>query len=125
MNKTSDRDIPAPSDQSGGDVAAVLKKIQLQLVYLEKKIDGLVNQLQERQYRENSSVDRPFAKKSHSKTKPVSGRSRSRENKKHGAKPEGKGSDQPFYSRFRKADGRPGSGSRKKSHHRGEKSGGR
>jgi len=117
MSKSMDRGNSAPAGQPGGDVMSLLLKMQRQLVFLEKKIDSLMHQLQERQYRENSYEDKVFTKKSHSKTKPVSGRLHSRENKKYREKSEEKGPEQAFYSKFRKTNAPLGSGSRKKPFH--------
>jgi hypothetical protein len=121
MSKSVDRGVSAPPDRSGGDVAAILKKIQRQLVFLEKKIDGLVNHLQGRSYREDFPADRSYAQKSQVNSLPVTGHSRRPEKKKRRGKSEEKGSDQAFYSKFRKTSVPPGSGSRKKPFHRKKK----
>jgi hypothetical protein len=57
----------AVSDESDADVASLLKRIQQQLHSLERKIDLLTSQSQERPYRDKTSPERPFQKKHFSK----------------------------------------------------------
>ena len=109
MNKSIDRDISDQRDQSGGDVASLLMKIQRQLLFLEKKIDRLMLQLQEKPYREGSPMDKTFTHKPYSKSSSISGRVRSQRKEKQREKAEEKGSDKAFYSKFRKTDRHPGS----------------
>lgn len=55
---------PAPVEQ---DVAALLKKILQQLVFLEKKIDGLANQSSSRPVCRANGTGRPFREREFSK----------------------------------------------------------
>jgi hypothetical protein len=119
MSKSTDHGISHLQDQSGGDVASLLIKMQRQLLFLERKIDRLMLQLQEKQYREDSSMDKPYAHGHSSKSSSVSGRVRSQGKEKHREKAEEKGSSKPFYSKFRETNGHPGS--RKKPFHHKKK----
>ncbi|MBN2319883.1 MAG: hypothetical protein JXR49_12430 [Acidobacteria bacterium] len=121
MSKSIDRGIPALPEQSGEDIVGMLIKMQRQLLFLEKKIDSLMHHLQEKPYRENSSTDRHFARKSYSKPLSISGRPRRHGSEKQREQSEEKGSDQAFYSKFRKTNGRPGAGPRKKPFHHKQK----
>jgi hypothetical protein len=53
--------------ESETDVASLLKRMQQQLLFLERKIDLLISQSHERPSRERSSPDRPFPKRPFSK----------------------------------------------------------
>jgi hypothetical protein len=57
----------AVADQSESDVVSLLKRMQQHLLFLEKKIDLLISQSQERPRRENAPSDRPFRKRPFSK----------------------------------------------------------
>ena len=110
MTKSIDRDISDQRDQSGGDVASLLMKIQRQLLFLERKIDRLTLQLQEKQYREDSSLDKkPYTPRPYSKSSSISGRVRSQRKERYRETSEEKGLDKAFYSKFRKTNGHPGS----------------
>jgi hypothetical protein len=67
MKEESSINLAAVSDESDSDVVSLLKKIQQQVLFLEKKIDLLISQSQERPSRERSSPDRPFHKRPFSK----------------------------------------------------------
>jgi hypothetical protein len=121
MSKSTDRDISYLRDQSDGDVASLLIKMQRQLLFLEKKIDRLMLQLQEKQYREDSSTNKPYTPRPYSKSSAISGRVRSQRKGKKREKAEEKGSDKAFYSKFRVTDGHPGFGPRKKPFRRKKK----
>ena len=120
MSKPIDHSSYDLPEQSGSDVASLLLKMQRQLVFLEKKIDSLIYQLQEGQPR-GSSSDKPFRKKPFSRTASPAGHSRRYENKEWKEKPGKKDSDQGFYSRFSKTEGNRGSGPRKKPFHHKQK----
>jgi hypothetical protein len=55
---------PTPSET---DLVSLLKKMQLQLNFLEKKIDILISQSQAKPFRERTASDRPFQKRPYSK----------------------------------------------------------
>jgi hypothetical protein len=67
MKEESSINLPAVSDESDADVVSLLKKIQQQVNFLERKIDLLISQSQERPPREKLSQDRPFQKRPFSK----------------------------------------------------------
>jgi hypothetical protein len=67
MTEESSLNPSAVPDQPDTDVVSLLKRMQQQLLYLEKKIDMLVSQSQEKPFREKSSPDRPFRKRPFSK----------------------------------------------------------
>lgn len=117
MGKPVERDRTSRAEQSEDDVASMLKKMQRQLLFLEKKIDSLTQHLLEKQHQDNSSMDRSFPRRSHSKPSSGTEHPRGREKKRHKAKSEEKDSVKPFYSKFRKTTGASGSGSRKKPTH--------
>lgn len=121
MDKSVDNNRSNLPDQSGKDVASLLLKMQRQLIFLEKKIDNLISQLQEKPYRESSHFDKPYRKKSFSKASPTSRHSRSYSNEKQKESSDDKGSDQAFYSKYRKTNGPSGSGSQKKPFHHKQK----
>lgn len=54
-------------EETDVDVVSILKRMQQQLAFLEKKIDILVHQAQEKPAREESSHDRPFRKKAYAR----------------------------------------------------------
>jgi hypothetical protein len=58
--------LPVP-DESDTDVVSLLKRMQQQLLYLEKKLDLLISQSKERPSGGNASADRPFRKRPYSK----------------------------------------------------------
>ena len=67
MNEDS---IITPSEIPGGldtDVVSLLKRIQQQLLFLEKKVDLLLSQSQERRHGEKTFSDRPSQRKPFSK----------------------------------------------------------
>jgi hypothetical protein len=121
MSKRTDHNDPHFSDGSDRDVPSMLMKIQRQLTFIENKLDSLISQLQEGRHPERISDGIRAQKKSFLRVLPSPGRTRSREKKKQkaGFRSEEKDGDQPFYSRFRKPGGGPGSGSRhKQGHHK-------
>jgi hypothetical protein len=121
MSKSTDRDISYLQDQFDGDVASLLIKMQRQLHFLEKKIDRLALQLQEKQYREDSSMDKPYTPRPYSKSSSISARVRNQRKEKHREKAEERGPDKAFYSKFRVTNRHPGSDSRKKPFHHKKK----
>jgi hypothetical protein len=54
-------------ERSDTDLVSLLNKMQQQLLFLEKKIDLLISQSQERPSGEKTSQDRPFRKRPFSK----------------------------------------------------------
>jgi hypothetical protein len=67
MKEDSSNNPAAVSDESDDNVVSLLKKVQQQVLFLERKIDMLISQSKERPSRENSSPDRPFRKRPFSK----------------------------------------------------------
>ena len=65
MNEESNTNVSEVPEES--DVVSLLKRMQQQLLYLEKKLDLLISQSQERQPRERTTPDRPFQKRPSSK----------------------------------------------------------
>lgn len=63
-----------PPQSSEADVFALLKKMQQQLVYLEKKIDTLINQSHEKPNQGKGYQDRPYREKRFPKPAYSSGR---------------------------------------------------
>jgi hypothetical protein len=57
----------AVPEESGTDVVSILKGMQKQLLFLERKIDLLISQSKERSSEGNTSTDRPFRKRPFSK----------------------------------------------------------
>ena len=62
MDEQLSDDSPAVPDQTGTEVVSLLKRLQQQLLFLEKKIDMLISQSQQR-----PSSERPFRKPPFSK----------------------------------------------------------
>jgi len=119
MSKLFERNDSDMPDQSDMDAASQLTKMQRQLLYLERKIDSLIDLLQEKQPRGNSPAGKPFRKRPFSKGPSSSGYVRRHDSKEQREASEERGSDQAFYSKFRKTGGRPGSGPRKRpSYHK-------
>jgi hypothetical protein len=123
MSKPDDFSISDPPDQSGRDVASLLMKMHRQLLFLEKKIDILIHQAEEKSNRGNSFMEKPFRKRTFSKplrTAPGHSRRYGSESRKEDSGE--KSPDQAFYSRYRKSgDGNRGSSSRKKTYYPKEK----
>jgi len=67
MNEDSSINPSAVADQSETDVVSLLKRMQQHLLFLEKKIDLLISQSQERPRGEHAPPDRPFRKRPFSK----------------------------------------------------------
>ena len=67
MKEESSNNPSAVPDESNTDVVSLLKRMQQQLLFLERKIDLLISQSKERPSGEKASPDRPFRKRSFSK----------------------------------------------------------
>jgi hypothetical protein len=67
MNEESSITPSAVPDEPDTDVVSLLKRMQQQLLFLERKIDLLINQSQERPSGEKASQDKPFRKRPFSK----------------------------------------------------------
>lgn len=67
MNEESSINPSAVSEDSDTDVVSLLKRIQQQVLFLEKKIDLLIGQSQGKSSGAKSSPDRPFQKRSFAK----------------------------------------------------------
>jgi hypothetical protein len=63
MNKESSITPSEIPDGSENDVFSLLKKMQQQLSFLEKKVDLLISQSQGRPHGERAAQDRPFRKR--------------------------------------------------------------
>ena len=108
MNTHDDESHSDSSNQSGGNLTALLVRIQRQLSHLERKMDNMISILQERHPRGNSSVERPYYKKPPSRAFQAPGRFDNRKFQKRDEKSGEDGSDQKFYSRFTKQNGPSG-----------------
>jgi hypothetical protein len=67
MNEDPSINPSAVPDESDIDVVSLLKRMQQQLLFLERKIDLLISRSQERPFGEKTSPDRPFRKRPFSK----------------------------------------------------------
>jgi len=67
MKEESSINPSAEPDESDADVVSLLKRMQQQLLYLEKKLDLLIRQSHERPSGEKAPPDRPFRKRPFSK----------------------------------------------------------
>jgi len=67
MKEESNINLTEVPDESDTDVVSLLKKMQQQLLFLERKIDLLVSQSQPRPSGDRPSTDRPFRKRPFSK----------------------------------------------------------
>ena len=67
MKEESSISPSAVPDESETDVVSILKRMQQQLLFLERKIDLLISQSQERPFGEKTSPDKPFQKRPFSK----------------------------------------------------------
>ena len=117
MSKRVDPDNSDRGNRSGGDPIFLLTKIQRQLLHLEKKVDSLINMLQEKGSGGNLSADKPYRKHVPLKTSRAPRQSGSHRNERGKKKSGNKGSGQIFYSKFSKTTGRPGQGLRSKPLH--------
>jgi hypothetical protein len=103
MTEETDNDGAAEAPQNESDVLTLLKRMQQQLTFLEKKIDSLVNQSQvkssqERPYQERSSQERPsYRERSYPKPAWSSGRPQ-RSGHYRGNRDQGEGSSERGYS---------------------------
>lgn len=71
MSEQFKHDAPMASPQGDSKVVELITKLQQQLVFLEKKIDGLISQLQERPFKSNS-FSKPY--RSFDRSKPYHSR---------------------------------------------------
>jgi hypothetical protein len=67
MKEESSFNPSAEPDQPDTDLVSLLKKMQQQLLLLEKKVDLLISRSQEKSFGERPSQDRPFRKRPFSK----------------------------------------------------------
>jgi len=119
MNEQYNHDPSDVPNQSGADVVSLLEKIQQQLLFLEKKIDILIAQSQDKPFRGKSSLERPSRKRPVSKPSRSSGHSRRQGKGEQEYTPREKDSSKKFYSEYRKRDGNRGSSANKKpSYHK-------
>ena len=122
MNRPVDQDISDLPNQTGADVVSLLEKMQQQLLFLEKKIDTLIAQSQDKRFRGKPSPERPFRKKPVSKPFRSSGHPRRHGKGEQESAPGEKDSSQKFYSQYRKRGENQGSSANKKpSYHRRKK----
>jgi hypothetical protein len=121
MNLRVDHNICDLPNQSGADVASLLEKVQQQLLFLEKKIDILIAQSQDKPFRGKPFLERPFRKRPVSKPFRSSGHSRSHGKGEQEYTPGGKDFSQKFYSQYRERNENRGSSANKKSFYRKQK----
>lgn len=93
-------------DKSGNEVAMLLTKIQQQLYHLERRVDSIIDMLQEKHHAQRSPDEKHFRKKTHPSTTRSSGRLDSAGSGKQKRKYGEKGPRKPFYSRFADQDKR-------------------
>jgi hypothetical protein len=67
MNEESSVNPTTAQDPSDTEVVSLLKKVQQQLLFLEKKVDLLISQSQEKPSGERAFPERSFRKRSYSK----------------------------------------------------------
>ncbi len=87
MNEESSITRSATPDESDTDVVSLLKKIQQQMLFLERKIDLMIRQSQERQPGDRESSNRPSQKRTFSKQYRPFDHSRDRSRGEHGHNP--------------------------------------
>lgn len=102
MNKNVDADTSDLPDQTGREIVSLLLKMKQQLLFLEKKIDTLIEQSMDKSHRGKSSIEKPFRKKTFSKPFRSSGQPRRRKKEEKGKTAREKESGDVFYSRYRK-----------------------
>jgi hypothetical protein len=120
MNKFKTHNGSHLSDRPEKDVTFLLTKIQRQLTFLEKKIDSLIDGLQESPRRERFSGDNRLRKKPFPGASNPSRQPRRREKPRQEDRHEEEGAAQPFYARYSKS-GRAPAGPRKKYDRPGQK----
>lgn len=113
-------------DRSGslehdGDIVSLLLKIKRQLVFLERKVDSLTEQLQQTKYRDNTFRERPYPPKYSSKTGAGPKRFHNQKDKRNEGAGKTEASGKAFYSKFAKAGGRSGTGSPRKTNRHNQK----
>jgi hypothetical protein len=102
---------PAPSET---DLVALLKKLQQQLNFLEKKIDVLISQSQPKPFRDKASSSRPFQKRTFSKPSRSFDRPRPHGREEREQSPRDRDSARThFYERFKPAKKRAANPKRK------------
>ena len=113
----------AEADPSETDLVALVKRMQQQLNYLEKKIDVLISQSQPKPFRERTErpfrerTERPFQKRTFSKPARSFGRPRPHNKEEHENSPrEREAAPRRFYERFDPAKKR-GANPKKKPHY--------
>jgi hypothetical protein len=67
MNEEPNFNPSVEPDQAEPDLVSLLKRMQQQLLHLEKKVDLLLSRSQEKSFEERPSQDRPFHKRPFSK----------------------------------------------------------
>jgi len=107
-----------PPNHLDSDAASLLTQIERRLFHLERKVDRLIDMLQDRQNYENFPEDKPYRKNPHLKTsresEHLSGRRKGKQRERTGDKAPA----QPFYSKFRKSNGRSRSDLKTKPFHK-------
>ena len=115
MNEESSSTPPVTPDGVDTDVVSLLKKMQQQMLFLERKIDLLIRQSQEKQPGEKTFLNRPSQKRPFSKQYRSFDHSRNRSRGEHRHSPrESDSAPMPFYENRPRGKGR-GSNPRKKS----------
>jgi hypothetical protein len=101
MNDESLDNLDAEKDPPEADLFSLLKKMQQQLTYLEKKLDVLIHQSQPKPFGERNSSSRPFRKGPYSK--PVRSFDRPRPHSREGREDNPRERDSAprrFYDRY-------------------------
>jgi hypothetical protein len=116
MNEESSINPSAVPDEPDTDVVSLLKRMQQQLLFLERKIDQLISQSQERPSRERGPSDRPYGKRPYSKPFRSFDRPQRQGKGEHGHGPRDRDSVQGhFYERRPGEKSRPPPSSKKRS----------
>jgi hypothetical protein len=102
MNDESPVNTTEEADPSETDLVSLVKRMQQQLNYLEKKIDVLISQSQPKPFRERTErPERPYQKRTFSKPPRSFDRPRPRSREEHESSPrEREAAPRRFYERF-------------------------
>ena len=114
MNEESNIDPSAVSNQSDTDIVSLLKRMQQQLLSLDRKIDILINQSKEKPFWERPSSDRSFRKRPFSKPLRLFDHSQRRGKGEHEHNPRERDSAQGHYHERRPRQNHRGSNPKKK-----------
>ena len=115
MNEESSMNPPVVPDEPDTDIVSMIKRMQQQLLSLEKKMDLLIRQSQERSSGDKASPDRPFRKRPFSKPFHSFDRPPRHGKGEHGHNPRERDSAQGHFYEHRPGEKSRGPSPRKKS----------